>query len=125
PAERHPLYTGVWVGEEKLAAIGVHLSRWVTSHGFAFNVTTNLSHFDFIVPCGLRDKGVTSLEKQIPPPPLADKGRGRDDSAGAELMRELKAAVVAAFGEVFDREMRATDLETLEGTLAAQQAAAS
>jgi lipoate-protein ligase B len=130
-AERHAapeglkqLYTGVWVGEEKLAAIGVHLSRWVTSHGFAFNVTTNLSHFDFIVPCGLRDKGVTSLEKQVPPPPVAGNGRGRDDNGGA-LMHQLKAVVVAAFGEVFNREMRATDLETLEGTLAAQPAAAS
>ena len=125
PEGRKQLYTGVWVGEEKLAAIGVHLSRWVTSHGFAFNVTTNLSHFDFIVPCGLRDKGVTSLQKQIPPPPFAGKGRGRDDSAGAELMHALKTAVVAAFGEVFNREMRATDLDSLEGTLAAQQAAAS
>ncbi len=118
------LYTGVWVGDEKLAAIGVHLSRWVTSHGFAFNVTTNLSHFDFIVPCGLRDKGVTSLEKQVPPPPVAGNSRGRDDN-GAALMREVKASAVAAFGEVFAREMRATDLETLEGTLAAQQVAAS
>ena len=125
--QRHPLYTGVWVGDEKLAAIGVHLSRWVTSHGFAFNATTNLSHFDFIVPCGLRDKGVTSLEKQVPRLRPARHGgldSARDDNGGA-LMRELKAAVVAAFGEVFNREMRATDLETLEGTLAAQQAAAS
>jgi len=125
PEGQKQLYTGVWVGEEKLAAIGVHLSRWVTSHGFAFNVTTNLSHFDFIVPCGLRGKGVTSLQKQIPPPAFAGKGRGRDDSAGAELMHALKTAVVAAFGQVFTREMRATDLETLEGTLAAQPAAAS
>ncbi len=119
------LYTGVWVGEEKLAAIGVHLSRWVTSHGFAFNVATNLSHFDFIVPCGLRDKGVTSLEKQIPPLPFADKGRGRDDNAENVLMRALKAEIVRAFGEVFEREIRTTDNETLEGTLAAQPAAAS
>ncbi len=116
PESQKQLYTGVWVGEEKLAAIGVHLSRWVTSHGFAFNVTTNLSHFDFIVPCGIRDKGVTSLEKQVP--------RLRDDNRGA-LIREFKAAAVAAFGGVFNREMHATDLEALEGTLAAQQAAAS
>src|SRR5271167_1737228 len=52
--------TGVWVGNEKLVAMGVHISRWVTSHGFAFNVNTNLSYFDSIVPCGLRYKGVTS-----------------------------------------------------------------
>ncbi len=125
PEGKRQLYTGVWVGEEKLAAIGVHISRWVTSHGFAFNVTTNLNHFDFIVPCGIRDKGVTSLEKQIPPPPFADSGRGRDDSPGTELMRQVKGAVVQSFGEVFDREMRATNLSSLEDLLAAQQAAAS
>lgn len=124
PEGMKQLYTGVWVGDEKLAAIGVHLSRWVTSHGFAFNVTTDLNHFDFIIPCGLRDKGVTSLEKLILPPPVAGNGRGRDDNGGA-LMRELKASAVAAFGEVFNREMRAADFETLEATLAAQQAAAS
>ena len=68
-AFRVPGRTGIWVAagakEEKLAAIGVHISRWVTSHGFAFNVATDLRYFDLIVPCGIADRKATSLEKLL------------------------------------------------------------
>ena len=81
---------GIWVENDKLAAMGVHISRWVTSHGFAFNVNTDLRYFDWIVPCGLRDKGVTSLQKLL--------GRRVD-------IDEVAERAVHHFGEVFDLEM--------------------
>jgi lipoyl(octanoyl) transferase len=87
-AVRSPGLTGVWVGDEKLAAIGVRIARWVTSHGFALNVGTDLSPFGMIVPCGIANKGVTSLEKLL----------GHDVP-----MRQAQDAVVQAFAAVFER----------------------
>ena len=87
--------TGIWVGppgrEDKLAAIGVRISRWITSHGFALNVNTDLSRFGLIVPCGIADRGVTSLERLL--------GRG-------VAMAEVENAVVRHFAAVFDLSSR-------------------
>ena len=78
--------TGTWVGNEKIGAIGVRISRWITSHGFAFNVATNLAEFQLIVPCGIADHGVTSLEKAT----------GRSLS-----ISEVEGRVITRFAEVF------------------------
>jgi lipoyl(octanoyl) transferase len=61
---RDPEYTGVWIEDRKIAAIGIKVSRWVTMHGFAFNINTDLSLFNGIIPCGISDKAVTSLSKE-------------------------------------------------------------
>lgn len=82
--------TGVWVGSEKLVAMGVHISRWVTSHGFAFNVNTDLRYFEWIVPCGLRDMGVTSMRKLLAAPVDAEGAAER---------------VVRHFSKVFEMEI--------------------
>lgn len=90
-AGRFPGYTGVWVGldtphPEKIAAIGIRASRWITMHGFALNVVPNLAHFDLIVPCGIQGYGVTSLSRLL----------GREVT-----VEEVRPPVIAAFAEVF------------------------
>jgi lipoate-protein ligase B len=82
--------TGAWVGGRKIAAIGVRVERWVTSHGFALNASTDLSYFDLIIPCGLRGKGVTSLAAETGRPPDLDG---------------LRRALAEEFGAVFGRAM--------------------
>ncbi len=64
-AEKNTKYTGVWIEDRKIGAIGIKVSRWITMHGFAFNVNTDLSLYNGIIPCGINDKGITSLKKEL------------------------------------------------------------
>jgi lipoyl(octanoyl) transferase len=116
-AERVTGKTGIWVRgandsnaaspiEEKLGAIGVHISRWVTSHGFAYNVSTDLRNFDLIVPCGIAGRKATSLEKIL----------GR-----AVARKEAVQPVVRNFGEVFGLDMRETSRDDLLAQLQVQE----
>jgi len=84
--------TGVWVGDAKLAAIGVRIARWVTSHGFAINVSTDLEYFQLIVPCGIAERGVTSLRQLL----------GREVE-----INEVQGRIAAHFSTLFDRELLA------------------
>lgn len=91
-------YIGVWVGEEKIASIGVHLARWITLHGFALNVTTDLGHFSGIVACGLPQVRMTSIERLT----------GR-----AVPLAEIAARVADHAGAVFDRRLVEVDAASL------------
>ncbi len=112
-ARREPRRTGVWVdtpaGPAKLAAIGIHFSRWVSSHGFAYNVATDLRYFDLIVPCGIADRPVTSLERLL--------GRTPAPASVAD-------AVAACFADVFGYALKPVTPETLDHWLAEAPAAA-
>ena len=88
-ADRVPGFSGAWIGAEKIGAIGVRISRWITSHGFAFNVSTDIDFFKLIVPCGISDRGVTSLAAQL---------------STAPSMVEVEDRFIAQFCAVFQRE---------------------
>jgi lipoate-protein ligase B len=99
-AERNTAYTGVWTAGRKLASIGVHARDWVTWHGFALNVTTDLSFFDLIVPCGIQAVTMTSIEREL---------RG----VATPTLSDVGTAVAVALGQVFSLEPLDIDLGAL------------
>lgn len=102
PTQRVPKRTGVWtiaggtIPEKKIAAIGIHVSQAITTHGFALNVTTDLRDFNWIVPCGIADRGVTSLELEADPSTEPTMPRAGD-------------AVARNFGRLFNRQVLAVN----------------
>jgi lipoyl(octanoyl) transferase len=112
--QRVPGRSGVWtmpggeIAEKKIAALGVHVARGVTTHGFALNVTTDLEDFSLIVPCGIHDRGVTSLEAEVVLEP-------------APSMSQVANAVSRHFGRVFGRQM--VWVESLQDVLPVQEPA--
>ncbi len=98
PAERNAGYTGVWTRGRKIASIGVHVKQWVTWHGFALNVTTDLAQFERIVPCGIPGVEMTSVERE--------RGKGKGERG---LWDASVAAVIRGFEEAFSVEAKASD----------------
>ncbi len=95
---RVPGYTGVWVSNRKIASIGVHVTRWVTFHGFALNVNTRLSDFSLIVPCGIEAVDMTSIEREV----------GR-----AHAVADVGKQVAESFGNIFDLDLQPAKLQQL------------
>jgi lipoyl(octanoyl) transferase len=103
PAERNPSYTGVWTRGKKIASIGVHAREWVTWHGFALNVTMDLSYFDLIVPCGIAGVTMTSIAKEL----------GIEEVSA----QDVRDRVSAKFGEALDLTVVMTPRTTLMETV--------
>jgi len=99
---REGAFTGVWTSRGKIAAMGVHISRWITRHGFALNVNTDLSFYDLIVPCGIKGKGVTSIS---------------EFAGGATSVEGVARHYADEFSQVFEREIRWVAAAALEPEL--------
>ena len=102
-AERRAGLTGVWTDGRKLASIGVHARDWVTWHGFALNVTTDLSYFDLMVPCGIADVEMTSVRRELPP----------DTTRHDDLAQRVRAGVADSFARVFQLTPARADVDAL------------
>jgi lipoyl(octanoyl) transferase len=108
PGERSTGYTGVWTDGRKIASIGVHARDWVTWHGFALNVSTDLSYFDLIVPCGIPDVVMTSI--------------ARETSRSDLLLGEVAVEAERAFGETFGLDVRRVSVDWLASQAEAVEA---
>jgi lipoyl(octanoyl) transferase len=140
PADRNPGLTGVWTEDRKIASIGIHVRRWITTHGFALNVWNDLSGFGLIVPCGIAGVKMTSVAREadwrrgpggLPRagsrdalPRVLDRGQEDSGPGAPELWRATMAAVVDEFGQVFDRHPEPATLATFlpQGTESAGKA---
>lgn len=111
-AVRNPGKTGVWTRGRKIASIGVHARQWVTWHGFALNVTTDLSYFDVMVPCGIPDVTMTSVERE-----LLDRGEGACLAPSPTLVQDVRERVIASAARTFGLEPVAVDAQHLMGDL--------
>jgi lipoyl(octanoyl) transferase len=111
PGQRSAGQTGVWVGTRKIASIGVHVKKWVTFHGFALNVTTDLKYFDLIVPCGIDGVQMSSIEAEL--------ARSTSDLAlrTSDLWTTTRDVVVSAFGERFGRTVTTRTLDGVTGNI--------
>jgi lipoate-protein ligase B len=112
-AARNPGKTGVWVRDRKIASIGVHARQWVTWHGFALNVTTDLSYFDLMVPCGIQDVVMTSVERE-----LLEAANGPCLAPSPALFDEVRDRTVAAFASLFTLTPEPTDIAAFSASIA-------